>query len=33
MDIFTEEYEKNFKDKMLAVGSSYEHRLIDDMVA
>jgi isocitrate dehydrogenase len=33
MDIFTEEYEKNFKDQMKKNGNDYEHRLIDDMVA
>jgi isocitrate dehydrogenase len=32
-DIFAEEYEKNFKAKFEAQGLTYEHRLIDDMVA
>ncbi len=32
-DIFEEVYEAEFKAKFLAVGISYEHRLIDDMVA
>jgi isocitrate dehydrogenase len=32
-DIFEEIYEKEFKDKFIAAGISYEHRLIDDMVA
>lgn len=32
-DIFEEIYEKEFKDKFAEKGISYEHRLIDDMVA
>jgi isocitrate dehydrogenase len=32
-DIFAEIYEKDFKSKFEAEGISYEHRLIDDMVA
>ncbi len=32
-DIFAEVYEQEFKTKMEAQGLSYEHRLIDDMVA
>ena len=32
-DIFAETYETEFKDKFEAAGISYEHRLIDDMVA
>ncbi|HEU0117613.1 MAG TPA: NADP-dependent isocitrate dehydrogenase [Alphaproteobacteria bacterium] len=32
-DIFAEVYEKEFKGKFEAEGISYEHRLIDDMVA
>lgn len=32
-DIFAEVYEKEFKDAYKAAGISYEHRLIDDMVA
>lgn len=32
-DIFQEVYETEFKDKFEAVGITYEHRLIDDMVA
>lgn len=32
-DIFQEVYEKEFKSKMAIAGISYEHRLIDDMVA
>jgi isocitrate dehydrogenase len=32
-DIFAEIYEKEFKNKFSADGISYEHRLIDDMVA
>jgi isocitrate dehydrogenase len=32
-DIFQEIYEKEFKDKFEAAGATYEHRLIDDMVA
>jgi isocitrate dehydrogenase len=32
-DIFQEVYEKNFKDQYAAKGITYEHRLIDDMVA
>ena len=32
-DIFEEIYEKDFKDKFVAAGIDYEHRLIDDMVA
>jgi isocitrate dehydrogenase len=32
-DIFQEIYEQEFKDQMLSMGISYEHRLIDDMVA
>jgi len=32
-DIFQEIYEQDFKAQMLSMGISYEHRLIDDMVA
>jgi isocitrate dehydrogenase len=32
-DLFEETYEKDFKDKFAAAGLTYEHRLIDDMVA
>jgi isocitrate dehydrogenase len=32
-DIFQEIYEKDFKDSYKAAGITYEHRLIDDMVA
>jgi isocitrate dehydrogenase len=32
-DIFREVYEGEFKDRYVAAGVSYEHRLIDDMVA
>ncbi len=32
-DIFEETYQKEFKDKYKAAGITYEHRLIDDMVA
>ena len=32
-DIFAEVYETEFKDKFAAFGGTYEHRLIDDMVA
>ena len=32
-DLFEEIYENEFKDKFEAAGISYEHRLIDDMVA
>ncbi len=32
-DIFEEVYQEEFKARFLAVGISYEHRLIDDMVA
>ncbi len=32
-DIFEEEYQREFKAKMDAIGITYEHRLIDDMVA
>ncbi|BBM88915.1 isocitrate dehydrogenase [NADP] [Spirochaetota bacterium] len=32
-DIFAEVYEQEFKAKMTAAGLTYEHRLIDDMVA
>jgi len=32
-DIFAEVYEKEFKDAFKAAGITYEHRLIDDMVA
>ncbi len=32
-DIFAEIYEKEFKEKFMAAGIVYEHRLIDDMVA
>lgn len=32
-DIFAEIYEKEFKEKFAAKGITYEHRLIDDMVA
>lgn len=33
MDIFAEEYEKNYKDQFEELGLYYEHRLIDDLVA
>jgi isocitrate dehydrogenase len=32
-DIFAEVYESEFKDKFIAAGIEYDHRLIDDMVA
>lgn len=32
-DIFQEVYEKEYKDQFAAAGITYEHRLIDDMVA
>jgi isocitrate dehydrogenase len=32
-DLFEETYERDFKDKFAAAGLTYEHRLIDDMVA
>ncbi|MGF1543017.1 MAG: NADP-dependent isocitrate dehydrogenase [Parvularculaceae bacterium] len=32
-DLFAEVYEAEFKDKFAAYGGTYEHRLIDDMVA
>ena len=32
-DIFEEVYQNEFKDKFAAAGITYEHRLIDDMVA
>jgi isocitrate dehydrogenase len=32
-DLFQEIYDAEFKDKFLALGLTYEHRLIDDMVA
>ncbi len=32
-DIFQEVYEKEYKDQFTAAGITYEHRLIDDMVA
>ena len=32
-DIFEEIYQAEFKEKFIAAGISYEHRLIDDMVA
>ena len=32
-DIFQEVYEKEFKDQFVKAGITYEHRLIDDMVA
>ena len=32
-DIFEEVYQKEFKKKFEEVGITYEHRLIDDMVA
>ena len=32
-DLFAEEFDKNYKDKFAAQGITYEHRLIDDMVA
>ena len=32
-DIFAEEYEASFKDKFTAQGLTYDHKLIDDMVA
>jgi len=32
-DIFQEIYDEEFKDKFVAAGITYEHRLIDDMVA
>ncbi len=33
MDIFLEEYNKNYKEQFEALGIDYEHRLIDDLVA
>ncbi len=33
MDLFQKVYDEEFKDKFEAAGISYEHRLIDDMVA
>jgi isocitrate dehydrogenase len=33
MDIFAEEYEKNYQKDFEAAGLYYEHRLIDDLVA
>jgi len=33
MDIFMEEYEKNYKEDFDKQGIWYEHRLIDDLVA
>jgi isocitrate dehydrogenase len=33
MDIFQEEYTKNFADQFAKQGIDYEHRLIDDLVA
>ena len=33
VDIFEEEYQKNYKGQMESAGIDYEHRLIDDMVA
>ena len=33
LDIFQDEYVKNFKEKFEKEGLSYEHRLIDDLVA
>lgn len=33
MDIFAEEYAKNYRDQFVAQGIDYEHRLIDDLVA
>jgi isocitrate dehydrogenase len=32
-DLFAEEFEKGYKEKFAAAGLTYEHRLIDDMVA
>ena len=32
-DLFQEVFDKEFKDKFDALGTTYEHRLIDDMVA
>ena len=32
-DLFQEVYEKEFKSKFNEIGITYEHRLIDDMVA
>jgi len=33
LDIFAEEYQKNYKEKFEKKGLTYEHRLIDDLVA
>lgn len=33
MDIFEEEYQKNFKPQFDELKIDYEHRLIDDLVA
>ena len=33
MHIFEEIYQNEFKDKFVAKGIDYEHRLIDDLVA
>lgn len=33
MDIFAEEYEKNYRADFEKAGLDYEHRLIDDLVA
>lgn len=33
MDIFDEEYKKNYADQFAKAGIDYEHRLIDDLVA
>lgn len=33
MDIFDEEYKKNYEEQFKALGIDYEHRLIDDLVA
>ncbi len=33
MDIFEEEYQKNYKAQFDALKIDYEHRLIDDLVA
>lgn len=33
MDIFQEEYNKNYKEQFEKLGIDYEHRLIDDLVA
>lgn len=33
MDIFQEEYNNNYKSQFEKLGLTYEHRLIDDLVA